>query len=98
MKVTLDEAASRYIIMVDGVQAGFIQVEQTADSAVFTHTEVSREFEGKGVAGRLAHDALTDAAARGKTIVPECPYIARYLKRHEIPGAVVAPVDSADNE
>lgn len=93
MKVTLDEAASRYIIMVDGAQAGFIQIEQSEDAVAFTHTEVYREFEGKGVAGRLAHDALTDAVARGKTIVPECPYIARYLKRHEIPGAVIAPVD-----
>ena len=93
MKVTLDEAASRYIIMVDGAQAGFIQIEQSVDAVAFTHTEVNRDFEGKGVASRLAQDALTDAASRGKTIVPQCPYIARYLKRHEIPGAVVAPVD-----
>ena len=93
MKVTLDQTSSRYIISVDGVQAGFVQIEETEDSVAFTHTEVNREFEGKGVASRLAQDALTDAASRGKTIVPQCPYIARYLNRHEIPGAVIAPVD-----
>ncbi len=93
MKVTFDGDASRYIIMVDGVQAGFVQVEESEDAVAFTHTEVKSEFEGKGVGSRLAHDALTDAAASGKTIVPVCPYIVRYLKRHEIPGAVIAPAD-----
>lgn len=93
MRVTLDEATSRYIIVVDGVQAGFIEIDESDAQVVFTHTEVSRDFEGKGVAGRLAHDALADVVERGKTIVPKCAYIARYLSRHNIPGAQVEPVE-----
>ena len=44
--------------------------------------------------------ALADAARRGDTIVPLCPFIAAYLQKNEVAGAVVewpggTPLDAA---
>lgn len=87
--VIRDDDAARYEISVDGVLAGFAEFERRTGAIVFTHTEVLPAFQGKGLAGRLAADALADAAATGATIIPACPYIASYLRSHEVPGAIV---------
>ncbi|WP_141820475.1 GNAT family N-acetyltransferase [Humibacillus xanthopallidus] len=56
--------------------------EGHAERVVFFHTEVSKAYEGKGLAGRLAATALDETVSAGRTIVALCPYITAYLKRH----------------
>ena len=87
--VTHDDQDQRYEIHVDGTLAGFIDYELSDGRIVMVHTEVFDEYQGQGVAGTLAGEALADAVERDLTIVPACPYIARYLERHEVPGAKV---------
>lgn len=87
--VTRNDSESRYDLHVDHELAGFAKCTIDGDRAVFTHTEVFESHRGGGVAGTLAGEALADATARGLSIVPECPYIAKYLKRHDVPGATV---------
>ncbi|MCK2035540.1 N-acetyltransferase [Microbacterium sp. SSW1-49] len=87
--VTRNDDASRYEIRSDGTLAGFAEYDLRPGSIRFTHTEVDPAFQGQGLAGRLAAAALADAAASGDAIVPLCPYIARYLETHEIPGAEI---------
>ncbi|MFT4158223.1 MAG: GNAT family N-acetyltransferase [Microbacterium sp.] len=87
--VTRNNDASRYEITADGVLAGYAEFEQRPGEIRFTHTEVDHAFQGRGLAGILAEFALTDAAASGVSIVPVCPYIAKYLDTHEIPGAEI---------
>jgi len=72
----------RFEITVDGERAGLAYYRLDGESIVFTHTEVDPAFEGKGVGSRLANGALTQAGERGLRIVPQCPFIAAYLKRH----------------
>jgi predicted GNAT family acetyltransferase len=43
---------------------------------------VRPEAEGKGVASELVRWALDDVRGRGLRIVPRCPFVAAYLKRH----------------
>ncbi len=64
-----------------------------ADRVVFFHTEVAEDREGQGLASRLAAAALDASVAAGRVIVPVCPYISLYLRRHPEPYAahVVAP-------
>ena len=38
--------------------------------------------EGRGFGSRLAAAALENAAREGLEVVPLCPFIARYIKRH----------------
>ena len=49
---------------------------------IFTHTEVPQVMEGKGVAGRLIRTALDASRAEHYEVVPLCPFVAAYIKRH----------------
>lgn len=87
--VTFNEDESRYDLHVDGQLAGFAEVRHNGARSVFTHTEVFEEFRGGGHAKALAEGAIKDAVDKGRTIVPLCPFIYRYLQRTEIDGAQV---------
>jgi predicted GNAT family acetyltransferase len=62
-----NEPAHRYEAYLDGALAGFISYRDEPRGRVFVHTEVDPDFEGKGV---------------GATLVPVCPFVSAYLKRH----------------
>lgn len=49
---------------------------------IFYHTVINEEYEGQGLAGRLAAQALDRTVAAGMAIVPVCPYIKKYLQKH----------------
>ena len=51
-------------------------------AVMFTHTEVDPSREGEGLGSQLAHFALEDVKAQGKQVIPLCPFIAAYIKRH----------------
>lgn len=87
--VTRNDEASRYEIFSGDVLAGFAEYQLRPGEILFTHTEVDPAFQGKGLASILAAHALTNAAESGDTIVPYCPYIARYLKKNEVTGASI---------
>lgn len=87
--VTRNDAQSRYEIHADGALAGFVEFTEEPGRITFTHTETLEEFSGQGMGSELAQQALADAVAKGLVIVPVCPFIARYLQRHEIPGAII---------
>jgi len=71
-----------YVIEVDGRRAGKAEYKMREGRRVFTHTEVDDEFAGTGLANRLARFALDDVRASGGQLVPLCPFIAAYIKRH----------------
>ena len=78
-----DAEAHRYVVTVDGEQAGFAEYRLRPGRVVFTHTVVDPAFEGHGVGGSLARTALDDVVRQGLTIVPLCPFIAAYIRRHQ---------------
>jgi predicted GNAT family acetyltransferase len=43
---------------------------------------VPSELEGKGIASKMAKFALEQIKEEGLKLVPLCPFIASYLKRH----------------
>ncbi|MEV6737777.1 GNAT family N-acetyltransferase [Streptomyces sp. NPDC051104] len=77
------DAKNRYEILVDGTRAGLIAYRDRGDQRIFYHTEVDDAFAGQGLASQLVQQALTDVRASGKRIVPVCPYVAKFLKKHE---------------
>lgn len=87
--VTRNDDESRYEIRTNGNLAGYAEYQLRPGAIRFIHTELDPAFQGQGLAGILAERALTDAAASGDAIVPLCPYIAKYLTTHEIPGAEI---------
>ena len=46
------------------------------------HTEVPAEYQGQGLAGKLAAAALDWARESGRKVVPSCSYIKGYLGKH----------------
>jgi uncharacterized protein len=74
--------ASRYEVWADGKPAGFTQYRLHDDRVNFVHTEIDPAREGEGLGSQLAHFALDDARSRGLMIVPQCPFIAGYIRRH----------------
>ena len=81
-EVRNDPARSRYVVTVDGAEAGYAEYHRRGDVVVFTHTVIQPEFEGQGVGSTLARSALDDVRAQGGTVVPRCPFIHAYIERH----------------
>jgi hypothetical protein len=49
----------------------------------FTHTEVPERHEGKGLGMLLLRGALAKARERGLRVIPICPFLAAYMRKHE---------------
>ncbi|MET7648176.1 GNAT family N-acetyltransferase [Streptomyces sp. NPDC005426] len=82
----------RYVILVDDEPAGLTAYRDREDQRVFYHTEIDVAFAGQGLASVLVQQALTDVRASGKRIVPVCPYVAKFLKKHDEFADIVDPV------
>lgn len=86
---------SRYEVRDGGRVIGLAAYREPDETHVaFTHTEVSEEYGGQGLAGELVSFALADARERGRRIVPYCSYVARWLRKH--PGQYDDLVDWPD--
>ncbi|SCL23494.1 hypothetical protein GA0070624_2747 [Micromonospora rhizosphaerae] len=88
------DAKHRYEILVDGKRAGLTAYRDRGQQRVFFHTEVDDAFAGQGLAAQLVQEALTDVRASGKRIVPVCPYVAKFLKKHDEFADITDPVTS----
>jgi hypothetical protein len=86
------DARHRYEILVDGERAGLTAYRDRGEQRVFFHTEVDDAFAGRGLAAQLVQEALTDVRASGKRIVPVCPYLSTFLKRHHEFADITDPV------
>jgi uncharacterized protein len=62
--------------------AGFGRYRLASGRITFTHTKVDPAFEGRGVGSKLVGHMLDSARARGLAVVPECPFVETYIKRH----------------
>lgn len=81
--VTHNPDRTRYEAHLDGALAGFAEYQLTDALIVFTHTEVDRAFEGKGVGGALARYALDDVREQGtRKVMPLCPFIKKWIQKH----------------
>ena len=76
-----DTAAHRFEAQLPGGTA-FLDYRMNGDAIVFTHTEVPEALEGHGVGNALVRFALDAARARGLSVVPLCPFVAAFIRRH----------------
>jgi len=78
-----NDALHRYELHVGGQLAVQVRYIDRPGHVDFIHTETAEKFKGKGLAGVLVHFALDDVVAAGKRIIPHCPYIYRYVRKHD---------------
>jgi predicted GNAT family acetyltransferase len=73
----------RYEARIDGKIVGSADYQLTPQLIVFTHTEVDRAQEGKGIGSALARFALEDVRTRGGLeVLPICPFIKAWIAGH----------------
>lgn len=74
----------RYAIYEGEKLAGFTAYRPTArdEGRAFVHTEIDEKFGGRGLAGTLVSEALADTRDAGLRIVPYCPFVVAWLKKH----------------
>ena len=89
--VSDNPAKHRFEISVGDTAAGFAAYRLEPGRVVFTHTEVDPSFEGQGLGSKLAAGALAAVREQGLSIVPLCPFIAAYVRRHPEYQDLVAP-------
>lgn len=82
--VTDNPAASRYELHVGSELAGIVTYQLRQHDTVISllHTEVEPAFQGAHLATRLARYSLDDARGRGLAVLPFCPYITSWIKKH----------------
>lgn len=74
--------SGRYVISVDGADAGYSSIRLIDGVVTFLHTEVDPDYAGRGLGAKLARGALDDVRSRGFKVRPLCPFIASYIERH----------------
>jgi len=69
----------------------FIEYKIMGGKIFLTHTEVPKELEGKGIGSAIVKLALENIKARELKLVPLCPFVAAYIKRHMEWSRILAP-------
>jgi uncharacterized protein len=73
--------ANQFEAHVDG-HVALVAYLRRDDTIFFTHTEVPKELQGRGLASLLAKAVLDRARAEHWQVVARCPFIAKYIERH----------------
>jgi predicted GNAT family acetyltransferase len=80
-EVVDNTAEERFELQVDG-QMAFLKYERSNGALVLIHTEVPEALRGHHIGERLVQGALDAARAEGSRIVPVCPFVRAYLRKH----------------
>lgn len=76
-----NETQKRFELSYNG-HLGFINYGEYGNSIALVHTEVEPELQGTGASTALVEKTLNYIKAEGKEILPFCPFVFSYIKRH----------------
>lgn len=85
-----NEKLKRFELTFNGHLA-FINYGEFEDQIALVHTEAEPELAGTGAAAALVEKTLTSIKAEGKTVLPYCPYVFAFIRKHPEWKAIVAP-------
>lgn len=81
IQVVKNDETRQFEVTLDG-QTAFAEFRMVDHGMILPHTVVPEAFEGKGVGSALAKAALGYARDHGLKVIPLCPFIAGYIKKH----------------
>jgi predicted GNAT family acetyltransferase len=90
-EVKRNDAHTRYELDVNGKLA-VSEYNRLANAVMFTHTEVPEALEGRGIGNALLRGALDDVRAQGLQVIPLCPFVAAFIRRHPEYLELLSPV------
>lgn len=74
-------AERRYELDLKGDRA-MLEYVELPGVLVLTHTHVPKRYEGRGIGSELVRAALEDIRDRGLRVVPQCRFVAWWIRRH----------------
>ena len=81
MELLDNKEKKRFEHHIDG-KIAFIDYILAKSKIFLTHTEVPVSLEGQGVGSALIKSVLENIKQRDLTLVPLCPFVAGYIKKH----------------
>lgn len=81
VEVVHNEEDHRFEATVDGYLA-VAEYRRQGSTIVFIHTEVPPAIEGTGIGQRLVRAGLDFAREHELRVVPRCPFVAAFIRRH----------------
>jgi predicted GNAT family acetyltransferase len=72
-------AQRQFEIRIAGHAPAVLTYALTGNTLNLLHAGTPKELEGRGIAGRITKHALRENKLR---VIPTCPYVAAYIKRH----------------
>ncbi len=76
-----NRAEQEFELDLDGYRA-VAAYQREGNRIVFTHTVVPPAIEGRGVGSKLIRAALDSARDQGLRVVPQCPFVAAFIRKH----------------
>ncbi len=64
-------------------KTAFLEYRRTSHELTLIHTEVPAAMAGHGIGGKLARAALEFARKQNLKVIPHCPFVIDYIKRHQ---------------
>ena len=89
LTVSHDPATKQFEIRTEKGTA-VLRYARQGPSLDLLHTEVPDELEGHGYGAALAKAALDYAKDEGLAIIPSCPFVSAYIRRHPKYAALIA--------
>ena len=84
-----DRAGSRYVLKVDGAEAGFADyspketiAHELPEVRDFNHTYIHPSFRGHGLSEDLIRYALDDTRASGAKVIATCSAVAGFIGKN----------------
>ncbi len=90
LQLVKNEKENRFEMIVDGSTA-IIEYKEFPGKIALVHTEVPPAIEGKGVATAIVEKALNYIEQNNLKLIPLCPVVAAYVKRHPEWNRIVDP-------
>lgn len=81
VQVINNTAGHRFEVSLDG-EVAFAEYNLVDHGIILPHTVVPEAFEGKGVGSALAKAALGYAREHELKVIPTCPFMSGYIKKH----------------
>jgi uncharacterized protein len=81
-EVRRNDAEHRYELLVDGQLVGIADFRIDGPAVVVPHTEIVPGRRGHGLGAILVQGVLDDIRRAGRTVVPVCWYLSRFIDEH----------------
>ena len=81
LSVVQNTSENRFEIRIDDLIA-VSQYRLNGNVITFYHVEVPLEWEGQGIGGLLAKAGLDYVRENSLKVIPACPFVAAYIRRH----------------